>query len=74
MANKRTSVITENVLRTRGIEVTEYTEEVSIGLEKWKQIKFLDSKRNLVIFILQLVERGEIHTLKKIGKCQELTH
>lgn len=34
MANKRTSVITENVLRTRGIEVTEYTEEVSIGLEK----------------------------------------
>ena len=34
MANKRTSVITENVLRTRGIEVTEYTEEVSIGVEK----------------------------------------
>lgn len=34
MANKRLEVITENVLRTRGIKVAEYPEEVSDGLDK----------------------------------------
>lgn len=34
MANKKQLVITENTLRTRGIKVAEYPEEVSSGIDK----------------------------------------
>lgn len=34
MANKRLEVITENVLRTRGIKVSKYPESVSNGLDE----------------------------------------